>query len=132
EMVYPKSIDIKDCDIADEGGNQKYLHVALDMFGELKPAAYLSKMRVSIDGIDNKDPRDFGENPSYSNVTPTVNVASNSLLDVLVSVNNSDWISFRANPTSNRLIDVKVDNSLITGVDGGYRARYEFGPGCNY
>ncbi|MEA5369915.1 phage tail protein [Vibrio parahaemolyticus] len=132
EMVYPKSIDIKDCDIADEGGNQKYLHVALDMFGELKPAAYLSKMRVSIDGIDNKDPRDFGENPSYSNVTPTVNVASNSLLDVLVSVNNSDWISFRANPTSNRLIDVKVDNSLIAGVDGGYRARYEFGPGCNY
>nr|AKN37677.1 hypothetical protein [Vibrio splendidus] len=132
EIVYPKSVDILNCDVADEGGSQKYLHVAIDVFGTQKPAAYQSKMRITVNGVDNKDPRDYGENPSPTGVIPTVNLSSNSKLDIVVKAIDCDWITFKAVTTSNRLIDVHASSCLIAGVDGTYGARFEFDAGCRW
>lgn len=131
-VEYPRNIDVRDCSIFGDAYARKYKHVAVDFLGSLKPNATKVKSIININGINNKDPRSYGENPSQTSEIHTLNIYTNNNLYVEANVENCDWFTSYANSASAEVINVNVNSSRVSGIDGNSKALYSFGQSCKY
>ncbi|MCU6709481.1 hypothetical protein M6D81_12280 [Paenibacillus sp. J5C_2022] len=92
--VYPEQIVIEHLNIIDSRAEVGHAIKAVELFGGQKMPDQKQSCRLSISGVHNKDPREYGANPATVGMD-TVDLKTNDNLLLNVALSDCDWLRMK-------------------------------------